>query len=159
MDVIFCIVSVTLLHSNLHHSQDSLGIVRATRTLDKMKWYLFVLSGSGFAKFEPFVGKRNFGTPVFNGLHNFHDIWTFRYYGFQITVVADRDCSSSQFHNKPHKRAHKTHEWFDEEKLICFLFKATLTLEQLTWLSMWNVLLGYYTNTNMLHSQINWIMG
>ena len=49
----------------------------------------------GFAKFEPRSVKRIFGTSVWMVLHDLHDISAFVYYGSQIVVVVERECSKS----------------------------------------------------------------
>ena len=50
---------------------------------------------SGFAKCEPSSVKPNFGTSVWMVLHDLHDISTFGYYGSQIVVVIEKECSKS----------------------------------------------------------------
>ena len=51
-----------------------------------------MLFKSGFVKFEPSLGKRNFGTLVWMVLYDLHDISTFGYYGSHVVVVVEREC-------------------------------------------------------------------
>ena len=52
-----------------------------------------MLFKSGFAKFEPSSVKRNFGTSVLIVMYDLHDISAFGYYGSQIVIVVERECS------------------------------------------------------------------
>ena len=48
---------------------------------------------SRFAKLEPSSVKQNFGTSVWMVLHDLHYISAFGYYGSQIVIVVERECS------------------------------------------------------------------
>ena len=61
--------------------------------------------------------KRNFGTPVWMVLHDLHNISAFGYYGSQIVVVVERECS------KPAK---------NQQTLITNRLQETLVLAQNT---------------------------
>ena len=45
-------------------------------------------------QFESSSVKRNFGTSVSMVLHDLHDISAFGFYGSQIVVVVERECSN-----------------------------------------------------------------